>query len=34
LPEVAVIEADRWWRYVLAAVGGAAVAAIALFLLV
>ena len=34
LPEVAVIETDRWWRYALAAVGGAVVAGLALFLLV
>jgi ubiquinone biosynthesis protein len=34
LPDVAVIETDRWWRYILAAVGGAAVAALALFLLI
>jgi ubiquinone biosynthesis protein len=33
LPEVTVIETHRWWRYSLAAVGGAAVAALALFLL-
>ena len=33
LPEVTVIETDRWWRYALAAAGGAAVAALALFLL-
>jgi hypothetical protein len=29
-----VIETDRWWRYALAAVGGAVVAGLALFLLV
>ena len=33
LPEVAVIETGRWWRYALAAIGGAVVAAAALFLL-
>jgi ubiquinone biosynthesis protein len=33
LPEVTVIETHRWWRYALAAVGGAAVAALGFFLL-
>lgn len=33
LPEVTVIETHRWWRYALAAAGGAAVAALAVFLL-
>jgi len=33
LPEIAIIETDRWWGYGVAAVLGAAVAAFALFLL-
>ena len=33
LPEIAVIQTDRWWGYALAAVIGAVVAALAVFLL-
>jgi ubiquinone biosynthesis protein len=33
LPEIAIIETDRWWGYGVAAILGAAVAAFALFLL-